>query len=64
MFPHPLKYDGKEIRYIFTLATPDNKVHAAALDELFKIMVGERMKSIDPGRAGLQDYYQLLKCIK
>lgn len=64
VFPHPLKYDGKEIRYIFTLATPDNKVHAAALDELFKIMVGERMKSIDPGRAGLQDYYQLLKCIK
>lgn len=60
----PLVYDGKEIRYIFTLATPDNKVHAAALDELFKIMVGEKMKSMNPGKAQLQDFYQLLKCTK
>lgn len=64
VFPRPLKYDGKELRYIFTLATPDNKIHAAALDELFKIMVGERMKSVDAGKAGLQDFYQLLRCAK
>lgn len=64
VFRKPLQYDGKEIHYIFTLATPDNKVHAAALDELFKIMVGEKMKSMDAGKAQLQDYYQLLKCMK
>lgn len=64
VFPQPLKYEGKELRYVFTLATPDHKSHAAALDELFKIMVGERMKSIDVCRAELQDFCHLLECVK
>ena len=58
----PLNYREKKLQYIFTLATPNHKDHAVALDELFKIMVGENIKSINIDKSTKKDYIRLLKC--
>ena len=60
----PLQYEEKKIQYIFTVATPNYKDHAAALDELFKIMVGEKLKSMNVADATVGDYSRLLKCVE
>ena len=64
IFEKPLWFEkyGREIKVIFTLATPNKKDHLKALDELFKYMIKEDfLKIMDQDIEKIYQFFELYK---